>query len=180
MAMRIPVMPKSTGKAKMPAHNPKKELFDLKKNWKDLPLSAVESEYNYVHHTRRMHAVMNSGKGKGCAVDNKTPRTMRRPPPFATEKRPKSAGPRRRKDQSSSPNKTRPATRDGRETMDKLEDEEDLSEECKQILKGAYTLNDEQKKTYDEFTHMLADFDLRVWLRLPVLVRVSDGDRRVP
>ena len=107
-------------------------------------------------------SLLSSCEDKGCAVDNKTPRTMRRPPPFATEKRPKSAGPRRRKDQSSSPNKTRPATRDGRETMDKLEDEEDLSEECKQILKGAYTLNDEQKKTYDEFTHMLADFDLRV------------------
>lgn len=163
MAMNIPKMPKQNSKteSRLPYHNPKQELFDLKKSWKDLPLSAVESEYNYVHHSRRLHEVM--GSKKGCVIDNKTPRTLRNPPPFAREKRPQSAGPlRRRKDKRPpTPSKTRPGTRDGRKEIGRLEDEE-VSEECKQILKGGYTLDDDQKKVYDQFTEMLSDFDLRV------------------
>ena len=168
MAMKIPIMPKNTAKLKMPHHNPKQELFDLKKSWKDLPLSAVESEYNYVHHTRRMHAVMAARKGKGSVVDNRTPRTLRNPPPFATEKRPQSAPRSRKKAGAESPAKARPATRDGRATIDGLDEDdgEEVSETCKQILRNAYTLDDEQKEIYDKFTHMLADFDLYMMVNI--------------
>ncbi|KAH8086132.1 hypothetical protein JL720_7334 [Aureococcus anophagefferens] len=137
--MKIPIMPKNTAKLKMPHHNPKQELFDLKKSWKDLPLSAVESEYNYVHHTRRMHAVMAARKGKGSVK----------------------AG-------AESPAKARPATRDGRATIDGLDEDdgEEVSATCKQILRNAYTLDDEQKEIDDKFTHMLADFDLYMMVNI--------------
>ena len=36
----------------------------------------------------------------------------------------------------------------------------DLSAETKEILRGGYTLDDKQKEVYDQFTEMLADFDL--------------------
>ena len=52
--LNIPKMPADHGKLKMPTHDVEGALFDLRKSWKDLPLSAIESEYGYVHHSRRM------------------------------------------------------------------------------------------------------------------------------
>ena len=63
--------------------------------------------------------------------------------------------------------RVRPATRDGRGAIDKLEPaEHDLSEECKEILRGGYTLDADQQEKYDAFTDMLADFDLYMMVNI--------------
>ena len=42
----------------------------------------------------------------------------------------------------------------------------DLSAETKEILRGGYTLDDKQKEVYDQFTEMLADFDLYMMVNI--------------
>ena len=70
----------------------------------------------------------------------------------------KSAGARRPKTPS------RPATRDGRRAIES--GTRDLSAETKEILRGGYTLDDKQKEVYDQFTEMLADFDLYMMVNI--------------
>ena len=126
----IPTLPKNRGK--MPPHDVKQELYDLSKSWKDLPLSALESEYGYVHHSRRMAEIRG-------AVDNATPRTMKLKPAGLRGSRPKSAGARPRKAKAAAEEgpKRPTTTRDGRKAIEKLEGgEEKLSEQCKEILRG--------------------------------------------
>ncbi len=149
----IPRMPKHYGTLKMPEHDVERELTLLRQNWKDLPISAVVSEYGYACHAQRLADI---GTGKTpCLVDCRTPRTMKRKtfrPEVDIKRRPKSAGARRPKTPQ------RPATRDGRRAIES--GTRDLSAETKEILRGGYTLDDKQKEVYDQFTEMLADFDL--------------------
>ena len=67
--LNIPKMPADHGTLKMPNHDVEQGLFDLRKSWKDLPLSAIESEYGYVHHSRRMAAIMKSASAARCSRD---------------------------------------------------------------------------------------------------------------
>ena len=93
--------------------------------------------------------------------------------------RPKSAPPRRKKAPAGSPAKA-PA-RDGRAAIEALEtkgseDNLKLSEECKQILRGGYTLNDKQQDIYEDFTEMSA-CGVRFWCFPDVLLgRLADFD----
>ena len=50
----IPRMPKHYGTLKMPEHDVERELTLLRQNWKDLPISAVVSEYGYACHAQRL------------------------------------------------------------------------------------------------------------------------------
>ena len=94
----IPRMPKHYGTLKMPEHDVERELTLLRQNWKDLPISAVVSEYGYACHAQRLADI---GTGKTpCLVDCRTPRTMKRKtfrPEVDIKRRPKSAGARRPK-----------------------------------------------------------------------------------
>ena len=86
------------GTLKMPEHDVERELTLLRQNWKDLPISAVVSEYGYACHAQRLADI---GTGKTpCLVDCRTPRTMKRKtfrPEVDIKRRPKSAGARRPK-----------------------------------------------------------------------------------
>lgn len=154
----IPRLPKNFGTMKMPPHDIERELTKLRQNWKDLPMSAVESEYGYAHHAQRM-ANIGTGRAKG-GVDCHRPRTMKRMP--KRQDRPRSAGAGRRpRTPKAAP---RPATRDGRAAIETLG--ADLSKECKEILRGGYTLDARQQGVYDGFTEMLADFDLYMMVNI--------------
>ena len=174
----IPRMPKHYGTLKMPEHDVERELTLLRQNWKDLPISAVVSEYGYACHAQRLADI---GTGKTpCLVDCRTPRTMKRKtfrPEVDIKRRPKSASGRRPKTPS------RPATRDGRRAIES--GTRDLSAETKEILRGGYTLDDKQKEVYDQFTEMLADFDLYMMVdacvEIKILRRVrAESSRRPP
>ena len=174
----IPRMPKHYGTLKMPEHDVERELTLLRQNWKDLPISAVVSEYGYACHAQRLADI---GTGKTpCLVDCRTPRTMKRKtfrPEVDIKRRPKSAGARRPKTPQ------RPATRDGRRAIES--GTRDLSAETKEILRGGYTLDDKQKEVYDQFTEMLADFDLYMMVdacvEIKILRRVrAEPSRRLP
>ena len=174
----IPRMPKHYGTLKMPEHDVERELTLLRQNWKDLPISAVVSEYGYACHAQRLADI---GTGKTpCLVDCRTPRTMKRKtfrPEVDIKRRPKSAGARRPKTPQ------RPATRDGRRAIES--GTRDLSAETKEILRGGYTLDDKQKEVYDQFTEMLADFDLYMMVNTCVEIKIlrrvrAESSRRPP
>ena len=166
----IPRMPKHYGTLKMPEHDVERELTLLRQNWKDLPISAVVSEYGYACHAQRLADI---GTGKTpCLVDCRTPRTMKRKtfrPEVDIKRRPKSAGARRPKTPQ------RPATRDGRRAIES--GTRDLSAETKEILRGGYTLDDKQKEVYDQFTEMLADFDLYMMVDCPASLESPSSHR---
>ena len=166
----IPRMPKHYGTLKMPEHDVERELTLLRQNWKDLPISAVVSEYGYACHAQRLADI---GTGKTpCLVDCRTPRTMKRKtfrPEVDIKRRPKSAGARRPKTPQ------RPATRDGRRAIES--GTRDLSAETKEILRGGYTLDDKQKEVYDQFTEMLADFDLYMMVFCPASLESPSSHR---
>ena len=44
--------------------------------------------------------------------------------------------------------------------------EDEPSEECRQILEGRYVLDEQQRAAYDNFTGMLADFDLYMMVNI--------------
>ena len=85
-------------------------------------------------------------------------------PEVDIKRRPKSASGRRPKTPS------RPATRDGRRAIES--GTRDLSAETKEILRGGYTLDDKQKEVYDQFTEMLADFDLYMMVKICVEIKI--------
>ena len=60
----IPRMPKHYGTLKMPEHDVERELTLLRQNWKDLPISAVVSEYGYACHAS---AWLTSGRERRLA-----------------------------------------------------------------------------------------------------------------
>ena len=150
----IPRMPKHYGTLKMPEHDAERELTLLRQNWKDLPISAVVSEYGYACHAQRLADI---GTGKTpCLVDCRTPRTMKLStsgPEVDIKRRPKSAGARRPKTPS------RPATRDGRRAIESGT-RTIRRPRPREILRGGYTLTTNRSAVYDQFTEMLADFDL--------------------
>ena len=75
---------------------------------------------------------------------------MKLRPPGMKEKRPKSAGTSRRKGGPPSPHRSKPLTRDGRGAIDAFDPSaHDMSETCKEILRGGYTLDQDQQEKYD-------------------------------
>lgn len=136
---------------------------ELEISWRSLPLSAAESEFNFVNHVRRMQNVKASKYGSG--IDNATPRTMKYPPPFVrtARMRPASAGaPAASKGifqiepcRSVRATQIKSNRKSGKSNGPLIVHEPNSPG----IAQAKYKLNEEQGKIYAQFTSLLAEFD---------------------
>lgn len=136
---------------------------ELEVSWRSLPLSAAESEFNFVNHVRRMQNVKASRHGSG--IDNATPRTMKYPPPFVrtTRMRPASASaPAASKGiiqiarcRSVRATQIKSNRKSGKSNTSLATHERNSLG----VPEAKYKLSEEQRKVYAQFTSLLAEFD---------------------
>ncbi|KAJ1447802.1 hypothetical protein M885DRAFT_541467 [Pelagophyceae sp. CCMP2097] len=144
--------PATAGAARMLPRPQKAELYDLRQSWKSLALDPIVSNSNYKMHSKRMTKINTTRAG----VDNNTPRTMRHPPPqYVREERPPTADERRWRARAAA-----------KRAAEKTPEQHAAEAGALAVLQGRYSLDEGQQATFDNFSTMLADFDLHAMVQI--------------